>query len=176
MKKSLGLAALLPGFLAIDAEANASQIENEKDDLDLLDVIVAPLNTSTPIFLAGHRSHASHSSHGSHRSSAGGGYTAPKSTPTPKYIPPSDPLGKPKTPSTTAPKSTYKSGNLEQRALVIRKVQALLMANGYYTGAIDGVMGPQTRSAILRYKMAHNLGGSMEIDSRLLNSLGILVR
>lgn len=178
MKKSLGLAALLPGFLSIDAEATQSE-HPEKQDLDLLDVIIAPLNVQTPTYLAAHRSHASHASHGSHRSSAGGGYSAPKpakpATPIIRSTPPSDPLGRPSTPSTTTPKSTT-SGKLEQRALVVRKVQAMLMAHGFYLGKIDGIMGDQTRTAILQYRIANNLTGGMEIDAGLLNSLGILAQ
>jgi len=178
MKKSLGLAALLPGFLSLDAEALQTELP-EKQDLDLLDVIVAPLNVQTPLYIAGHRSHSSHASHGSHRSSAGGGYSAPKqakpATPTIRNTPPSDPLGRPSTPATTTPKSTS-SGKLEQRALIVRKVQAMLMAHGFYLGKIDGIMGDQTRTAILQYRVANNLAGGMEIDARLLNSLGILAQ
>ena len=178
MKKSLGLAALLPGFLSLDAQSVLTAPET-LDDLELGDTIVAPLNTSTPLYLAGHRSHSSHASHGSHRSSAGGVMSKPRAVvpavPTLKAPAPSDPLGRPSTPSTTAPKKSV-GGKLEQRALVVRKVQAMLMAHGFYMGKIDGIMGPETRTAILQYRLSNNIAGGLEIDSSLLNSLGILAQ
>ncbi|MGO2236247.1 His-Xaa-Ser repeat protein HxsA [Marinomonas sp.] len=181
MKRSFGLAAMLPGFLSLNANAIVESYVEPKN-IGLLDVIIAPLNVNTPTYLAGHRSHQSHSSHGSHRSSAGGGYSVP-SKPAKPAFPLSDPLGRPSSPPTTTPKSSPStttsktiSGSemLEQRELVVRKVQAMLTVHGYYSGKIDGILGEQTRTAISSYRRDTGLSGGSKIDSGLLNSLGIL--
>ena len=52
-------------------------------------------------------------------------------------------------------------------------VQEQLARAGYYRGAIDGVIGPVTRSAIAAYKRDHRLGSSSRIDGRLLRSLDL---
>lgn len=168
------LVALLPGFLAIDTDAAPNtEITFEPSETNL---IYAPLNISTPIYLAGHRSH---SSHRSHRSSSGGRYRSPSSS---TYTPRSSPLSRPKTPKTTSPPETSAStpskdpSFYESREIVVKKVQAMLMVHGYYQGSIDGILGPVTRSAILKYRINNNLPGASKIDAALLNSLGILAQ
>jgi hypothetical protein len=50
--------------------------------------------------------------------------------------------------------STTKSNSDETRELQRRLARA-----GYYHGAIDGIMGPQTRSALQAYEQGHGGGG-----------------
>ena len=52
-------------------------------------------------------------------------------------------------------------------------VQRELRRRGYYRGAIDGDIGPASRSAIRAYQADRGLGVTGRIDSRLLRSLGI---
>lgn len=58
------------------------------------------------------------------------------------------------------------------RAIVIN-VQRRLARNGYYHGAIDGVIGQGTRSAIRSYERAHGLRIDGQIDHRLLATMGL---
>ncbi|HYY29862.1 MAG TPA: peptidoglycan-binding domain-containing protein [Chthoniobacterales bacterium] len=52
-----------------------------------------------------------------------------------------------------------------------RAVQAALAWRGYYNGRIDGVMGPETRSAIRSFQRQQGLQETGEIDSSLTKAL-----
>ena len=56
---------------------------------------------------------------------------------------------------------------------VIAQVQRILARNGYYHGAIDGVIGSGTRSAIRAYERAHGLAVDGRIDHELLARMGL---
>ena len=56
---------------------------------------------------------------------------------------------------------------------VIANVQSTLQAQGYYQGAIDGVLGPVTRAALASYQSDHNLYATAAIDEPTLESLGM---
>lgn len=56
---------------------------------------------------------------------------------------------------------------------VTSQVQEALAQQGYYYGAIDGVLGPETRDAILRFQVDHGLANTAAIDEPTLNSLGL---
>lgn len=150
---------------------------------------VRPLNTDVPLFLAQHRSHSSHGSHGSHRSSSptpSPRYPAPSVTPpTPApaprapAVPSADPLGQ-----EAKPQQTYRltekddprlADNKELRKRVISRVQINLQLFGYYSGDIDGVMGPQTRSAIDVFKIENGLPLGSYLDAETLNAIGVSV-
>jgi len=57
---------------------------------------------------------------------------------------------------------------------IIASVQGALQELGYYTYAIDGQMGPLTRSAIARYQRDHRLPITSGIDPATLGSLEII--
>jgi len=57
---------------------------------------------------------------------------------------------------------------------IVASVQAQLQQLGYYTYAIDGRMGPLTRSAIARYQRDRLLPITSGIDPATLGSLGII--
>ena len=63
----------------------------------------------------------------------------------------------------------YQSGNGSVNA----RVQQRLASDGYYHGAIDGVIGNGTRSAIRAYERANGLPVDGRIDSQLLSRLGV---
>lgn len=181
--KKWNLAALLPGFLAVSNSAQAVE-EEFSPTVDLskaLDAIeIAPLNVRTPIYIAGHRSHSSHRSHRSHRSSSGGSssYRSPpspsssgsSSSSSPYSSDNADPLGQPSTPKYTTPAEREKQ-HTDRMALIMR-VQLALKILGFYSGEIDGLMGPKTRAAIQDYRQENGLP-SGNIDTQLLNSLGV---
>ena len=53
------------------------------------------------------------------------------------------------------------------------EVQEELTRRGYDPGAIDGVLGPQTRSAIAAYQEDHGMAATGRIDRSLVRSLGL---
>ncbi len=57
--------------------------------------------------------------------------------------------------------------------LIVVQVQRSLARAGYYRGAIDGVVGNGTRSAIRSYERAHGLRVDGQIDQRLLARMGL---
>ena len=42
----------------------------------------------------------------------------------------------------------------------IERIQQELKGRGYYNGAIDGIIGPQTHAAIPAFQMGHGLGAA----------------
>ncbi len=55
----------------------------------------------------------------------------------------------------------------------VRKAQQHLRSRGYQPGSADGLMGPQTISALRRYQSANGLTVTGKVDSDTLDSLGI---
>lgn len=68
---------------------------------------------------------------------------------------------------TVVPREYYRTYSVEL------SVQRELSNRGYYHGAIDGAIGPQSRNAIARYQQDHGLSVTGYITSSLLNSLGL---
>ena len=62
----------------------------------------------------------------------------------------------------------------ELSTMVVR-VQTALMRMGYYKGDIDGVLGPQTRTALIDFQRARGIGQSGRMDIDTLTGLGITV-
>ena len=56
---------------------------------------------------------------------------------------------------------------------VIADVQALLQQMGYYTGEVDGLLGPLTREALTAYQTDQGLPATAVIDQPTLDSLGL---
>jgi hypothetical protein len=57
---------------------------------------------------------------------------------------------------------------------VVANVQAALQEQGYYTGEVDGLLGPLTRAAVARYQQDHDLYVTSAIDEPTLASLGMV--
>jgi len=72
--------------------------------------------------------------------------------------------------STTAPPGGHMMSHDPQ---TIRHMQRALKNKGHNPGRVDGVMGPQTRSALQAYEQSQNITGASELDSRTLASLGV---
>lgn len=53
----------------------------------------------------------------------------------------------------------------------VRDVQSALARKGYYRGAIDGRMGPETRSAVRQYQRNHGLPATGDIDRGVIEAL-----
>ncbi len=54
---------------------------------------------------------------------------------------------------------------------MVRHVQSVLQAQGYYKGSLDGLWGPETQGALRTYQQAHGLMPSGELTSPTLASL-----
>jgi His-Xaa-Ser repeat protein HxsA len=159
--------------------------------------LTAPLNLDIDNLYAGHRSHSSHSSHRSHSShySGSGGsyrYTAPAPRVAPRPVAPTYPSPSPVTPNSLRPSSStpvdpnYYSTpaqpatstprpSTDQLTLMIMRVQAALFSRGYDPGAIDGVMGAKTRSALIYFQTAQGLTATGTMTTETLNALGVRV-
>jgi len=156
------------------------------------DDFVAPDTGKTSLFqafklqhvylLAGHRSHSSHASHSSHRSSGGGTvyrapvYTAPKAPSTPLYTPPVSDSTAPSSILPSSPDAALKvlPGNSDKFLEIAKQVQLGLYSWGYYSGVIDGVVGPATRTAISTMQADWNLKVTGTITPEVLNALKIV--
>jgi Putative peptidoglycan binding domain len=57
---------------------------------------------------------------------------------------------------------------------VITNVQIQLYNEGYYSGPIDGILGPDTRAAIADYQADHGLAVTAAIDEPTVVSLGLV--
>src|SRR5690606_13131795 len=122
--------------------------------------------------LAAHRSHSSHGSHGSHgshRSSNGGPVYRPPVTPAPRYnpTPPSQILPQPPAAPTTLP------GNSPTFTAIVRQVQTCMFSFGFYSGVIDGVVGPETAAAISKFQELFRQPITGTITPEVLDACGI---
>jgi hypothetical protein len=59
------------------------------------------------------------------------------------------------------------------RGSIVIEVQRRLARDGFYKGAVDGVMGSRTHYAIRAYKRSHGLTADGEIDDQLLGTMGL---
>lgn len=66
----------------------------------------------------------------------------------------------------------YGYNSLEPRQVLVN-VQVALRRQGYYRGAIDGLIGPMTRSALGRYQSERGLYVTRAIDGPTLAALGL---
>jgi His-Xaa-Ser repeat protein HxsA len=70
----------------------------------------------------------------------------------------------------SAAQSEYDSSNADSS---VSQVQSALAKEGYYRGAIDGSLGPATRSALRRYQRDHGLDVTGQIDQSVTEALGL---
>lgn len=54
---------------------------------------------------------------------------------------------------------------------LVSDVQGALTKMGYYDGTVDGLIGPRTRAAIIRYQRKHELASSGQATSALLDHI-----
>jgi hypothetical protein len=64
-------------------------------------------------------------------------------------------------------------GSSEQSAANVADVQDQLARAGYYRGKIDGVLGPETRHALVRYQSAKGLHMTGSLTTETQQSLGL---
>lgn len=179
-----------------DALAATPQLSSGNDDPNkatLFDIF----KQGHLVTLAEHRSHRSHRSHSSHRSGSGGHYshTSHRSSTGGSYggpyTPPAYETPEPVTPppprrilplrsaqpgeATPPPADTLPtlSGRTERFKSIVKRVQIALLAQGYYQGAIDGIVGPGMRAAIRKFQGARNLQVTGTITTEVLDALRV---
>ena len=120
-----------------------------------------------------HASHGSHGSHGSHQSHSNTGHSSHGS-----HSSSSQPTV-PKANNSTPPSSILPQTPLELKGsmsvfqkLTLR-VQAVLFAYGYYNGALDGIIGNNTKTAIINYQKNNGLKITGTLSDELIKSLQI---
>jgi His-Xaa-Ser repeat protein HxsA len=175
---------LLAGFSSGEATGgiDVDQLDEAKDRKSSMFDVFRQNHAYT---LAQHRSHASHGSHSSHRSSSGGGYTAPR-TVTPRAVPSPPVYTVPQTnrnsnstppssilPSPPAAATRVLPGNSATFQRIAIQVQTALMTYGYYNGAIDGIIGAGSRSALSRFQSDYGLRVTGTITPEVLDAFGI---
>ena len=62
---------------------------------------------------------------------------------------------------------------VEANGSTIRAAQEALNDKGYNAGAVDGLWGPHTRSAVLDFQQAQGIAQSGELDQQTLSALGV---
>lgn len=67
----------------------------------------------------------------------------------------------------------YEGRPVDNGGSVVADVQEELARGGYYRGAIDGVMGPETRNALRRYQRRNGLSADGQIGGETLSSMGL---
>ncbi|EPX76425.1 peptidoglycan-binding protein [Salipiger mucosus] len=161
------------GYLPQTAQAVVAPPRLDHDD-DHSPSLFQILRGEHSYALAGHRSHSSHGSHGSHRSSSGGGYSGGgsyrPSPPSSNSTPPSYVL--PRAPQ--APKTL--PGNSAAFTAIVKRVQTALYTYGYYTGAIDGIVGTGTKTALSKFQKDWDLKITGTITPEVLDALNIVAK
>lgn len=71
-----------------------------------------------------------------------------------------------------APREYYGNGGYHRNS-TDASVQSALARRGYYSGSIDGDIGPQSRRSIARYQRDNGLRSTGYINDSLLRSLGL---
>ncbi|WP_428699351.1 His-Xaa-Ser repeat protein HxsA [Stappia sp.] len=191
MKKTVFLipSLLAAGFASPEALAKPEDWSSPGDELG--PSLFEKFQLNHIYTLAAHRSHSSHRSHGSHRSSSGGGYTLPRVTPPVRSFT-SPPVQAPMVPNTsrnrssTPPTSVLPSppaaalktlpGNSQKFQQIVTQVQLALLAYGYYTGAIDGIIGPESKAALSKMQTDYGLKVTGTITPEVLDALRITAR
>jgi His-Xaa-Ser repeat protein HxsA len=167
-KKFLIPSLLMAGFSGGQAAASM-QPDTGSDNVAKAPSMFDVFRQNHTYTLAGHSSHSSHGSHSSHRSSSGGGYTAPSPSRNTTSTQPSSIL-----PSPPAAASRVLPGNSGSFQRIAMQVQSALLAYGYYNGAIDGIIGAGSKSALSRFQSDYGLSVTGTITPEVLDALGII--
>ncbi len=167
---SLAAAGFLSGNGAAGQPLPVLDSRIQNIDLETLPLLGKQAALTHTYNLAAHRSHSSHRSHGSHRSH--------RSSSSPSYSPPPSRNSNSTPPSSTLPGTSSAGarnlpGNSSKFQKIAMQVQTALYVQDYYTGAIDGIVGPETRTAISSYQRANSMTITGTITAELLDALGI---
>jgi His-Xaa-Ser repeat protein HxsA len=172
------------GIMPIPASEQRVLVQSVSHDgsADSIEAAIGRFAAQHHFQLAQHRSHSSHSSHRSHRSSSSGSSSSrsyptvtPAPAPTPssrnsRSTPPTSVL--PSSPA-VAPNRLFGGSEEDPFKEIVRKVQRALIAYGYYNGIDDGIVGKNTRAALVRFQTDYNLKVTGTVTPEVLNAFGI---
>ncbi len=69
---------------------------------------------------------------------------------------------------------TSNSASVSQNnSTAVKQAQRKLKQDGFYTGRIDGIDGPETHAAVRQYQKSESIDQTGKLDDATLNSLGI---
>ena len=175
------LSVFMTGMALVNSKTDAAQ-NNIKNPFEstLEPISLRPLNMPGDNLYAAHRSHSSHSSH---RSSSGS-YSSPKpSSPTPKNSYPrsntynslsgsSQPVD-PGRPAAVSPVQGDFNPNESKLLNLVMRVQIALLIKGYSPGRLDGVMGGETRAALIQFQKDNGIKADGLMSTSTLNALEV---
>lgn len=75
--------------------------------------------------------------------------------------------------NTASREDTSNGAMAQQPSSTVRTVQRDLQQQGFYSGAVNGILGPQTRDAIRKYQRTNNLNDTGRLDQQTLSRLGV---
>lgn len=187
---TLVAAGIAPAPPSLATPVKASLLLDGPDPDD--DALISRFAQDHGFILAQHRSHSSHASHSSHRSGSSGTVRSPSPAPpvvrTPRVTPVPAPAPSPtrntrsNPPSSILPSSpatapqplyTAPSPSRSQIEGVVRQVQMGLIAYGYYEGPADGIVGPKTREALVKFQTDFRLTVTGTITPEVLDAFRI---
>lgn len=79
----------------------------------------------------------------------------------------------PQSSSSQATQGTEQGTVTPQDQATVKQAQEQLKKDGYYTGNVDGIDGPETHEAIRKYQQSENLKVNGRLDKQTCNKLGI---
>lgn len=184
--KAFIIATLASAGLMSPGDVKAVVVQDDDKGPDA--VTDRAFNVDLPWTLAQHRSHSSHRSHGSHGSHRSSSQPAPRypstapsaprqPAPAPRPSPSRNERSTPNSsvlpgsPNTAPTENLY--GQSNEFKLLTMRVQLALLANGYYNGAIDGIIGSETRASITKYQSDKGLSVTGTLSDELVKSLNI---
>lgn len=168
-KKHFVIQGLAMAGLSMPVAAAPVRIDQDKS-LKSSTGLFTVFTAQEDVKIAQHRSHQSHSSH---RSSSGGSrktYPTPAPTPTPRR-------SESTAPSSILPRSSLSGSGtfstLDAFTEKVKRVQSGLTAYGYYNGAIDGKVGPDTKAALSKFQKDFSLKITGTITPEVLSAFEI---
>jgi peptidoglycan hydrolase-like protein with peptidoglycan-binding domain len=69
------------------------------------------------------------------------------------------------------PQANMNQGGQQASQQDIQQAQQQLKSQGLYRGAVDGVMGPETQTALMAFQRQHSLPQSAQLDQQTLDAL-----
>ena len=72
---------------------------------------------------------------------------------------------------TQGPQASMTQGGQQASQADIQQAQQQLKSQGLYRGAVDGVMGPETQTALMAFQREHSLPQTAQLDQQTLSAL-----
>lgn len=80
-------------------------------------------------------------------------------------------MSNPSTSGTQSPQANMSQEGQQASQQEIHQAQQQLKSQGLYRGAVDGVMGPETQTALMTFQRQHSLPQTAQLDQKTLDAL-----